>query len=187
MDLTEAIYGRRAVRAYAAAPVARDVLQKLVEAAVQAPSAMNEQAWLFTIVTDQALLARISRAAKAHLLATEAFGSRLAHMRDRLSDPDYQIFYGAPALILIAALEDGPFAVADCALAAQNLMLAAYASGLGSCWIGLAQPWLATAEGKAALGLSPRHVPIAPVIVGRPQAPAQAVPRKAPEIRWLGA
>ena len=74
----------------------------------------------------------------------------------------------------------------NCALAAQNLMLAAYAHGLGSCWIGFAQPWLATPEGRVALELQPGRIPRAPIIVGYPQSLPPAVPRRDPEIHWIG-
>ena len=65
-------------------------------------------------------------------------------------------------------------------------MLAAYAAGLGSCWIGFAQSFLATAEGKAAVGLPAACVPVAPIIVGHPKSVPPSVPRKPPEIRWIG-
>lgn len=77
------------------------------------------------------------------------------------------------------------WAVEDCALAAENLMLAAYAEGLGTCWIGLAQSWLATAEGKAALGLPAACLPVAPIIVGRPKSTPAPVGRNEPQIRWI--
>ena len=89
-------------------------------------------------------------------------------------------------MILISAVAQGPWIVEDCALAAENLMLAAYAAGLGSCWIGFAQSFLNTPEGKRALGLPAACVPVAPIIVGHPKAAPPAVARKAPEIRWVG-
>ena len=89
-------------------------------------------------------------------------------------------------LVVIAAAEPTDWAVEDCALAAENLMLAAYAKGLGTCWIGFAQHWLATADGKAALGVPATYAPIAPIIVGHPRRQPPPVPRKAPEIHWLG-
>jgi nitroreductase len=64
MDPKEAIYGRRAVREFTPKPVDEEVLRQLVDAAIQAPSAVNQQPWLFTVVQDKALLARISREAK---------------------------------------------------------------------------------------------------------------------------
>ncbi|MDB5651902.1 MAG: hypothetical protein JWL62_3422, partial [Hyphomicrobiales bacterium] len=67
----------------------------------------------------------------------------------------------------------------------ENLMLAACAAGLGSCWIGLAQGWLATPEGKAALGLDAGQLAVAPIIVGHTSDAPPAVPRRAPQIRWM--
>ena len=55
---------------------------------------------------------------------------------EMLNDPKFHIFYHAPVLVVIAAAEPTDWAVEDCALAAENLMLAAYAKGLGTCWIG---------------------------------------------------
>jgi len=108
------------------------------------------------------------------------------HLYEKLASADFQIFHHAPALIVISAPASDAWIAEDCALAGENLMLAAHDLGLGSCWIGLSQPWLATAEGRRALGLPDAHTPIAPIILGHPRAPAAAVPRKAPDIRWIG-
>ena len=83
-------------------------------------------------------------------------------------------------------MADVPWATEDCSLAAENLMLAACGAGLGTCWIGFAQSWLGTAEGKALLGLPAPYKPVAPIIVGHPSSAAPSVPRKEPEIRWIG-
>jgi nitroreductase len=184
MELLEAIDGRRSVREYTDEPVGDATLNALIEAAIKAPSAINQQPWSFVIVKDQALLQRISDQAKAHLLKA-SLGAPARPFRDMLNDPNFHIFYHAPVLVVIAAAEPTDWAVEDCALAAENLMLAAYAQGLGTCWIGFAQHWLATAEGKSALGLPPTYAPIAPIIVGHPRRRPAPVPRKAPNIRWI--
>jgi nitroreductase len=106
--------------------------------------------------------------------------------RDLLSDPDFQIFYHAPVLIVISAKELSSWAVEDCSLAGQNLMLAAYAAGLGTCWIGFAEPWLNTPEGKVVLGLGPESIPVAPIIVGHPKSAPAPAPRIEPEVHWIG-
>ena len=186
MDIHEAIAGRRAVRAYSAEAVDERTIRGLIDAAVHAPSAVNQQPWAFTVVRDQGVLDRVSRDAKAHMLATMPASPHSDHFRTLLGDPAFHIFYHAPVLILISATAPGPWNVEDCALAAENLMLAAYAAGLGSCWIGFAQGFLGTAEGKAALGLPAAWVPVAPIIVGRAKAAPPPVPRKLPEIRWVG-
>jgi len=61
-------------------------------------------------------------------------------------------------------------------------MLAAFAERLGTCWIGFAQSYLNTADGKAALGIPDAWIPVAPIIVGSPRGPAAPVSRKNPEI-----
>ena len=96
------------------------------------------------------------------------------------------MFYGAPVLIVIASANAGRWAVENCALAGENLMLSACAAGLGSCWIGLAQGWIATSAGKAALVLPQDCLPVAPIILGTPRTPTARVPRKDPRIRWIG-
>lgn len=185
MDLEQAIYSRRAVREYTDDDVGQPVLQKLIDAAIQAPSAVNEQPWLFVVVQDRARLALISREAKAHMLAQPPQNIALHRLHELRDDPDFDIFYHAPALIVIASATASRWAVENCALAAENLMLAAHAEGLGTCWIGLSQGWLGTSAGKAALELPAACLPVAPIIVGRPKSPPAPVPRKKPLIRWL--
>jgi nitroreductase len=186
MNVNDAIFGRRSVREYTPQPVDQKTIRRLIDAAVQAPNAVNQQPWSFSVLRDQDALDRISHDAKSHMLATMPATPHSDHFRSLLCNPDFHIFYHAPALILISATAQGPWIVEDCALAAQNLMLAAHADGLGTCWIGFAQDYLNTPEGKKVLGLSDACVPVAPIIVGYPRAAPPSVPRKEPEIRWVG-
>lgn len=186
MDLDEAIRGRRSARAHTSQPVDEETIRRLIDAAVHAPSATNAQPWAFTVVRDQDLLGRVSDAAKAHLLAAMPAGPRSDRYRSELADPDFHIFYHVPVLIVISETADGPWVVADCALAAENLTLAAHAVGLGTCWIGFAQGYLNMPDGKDALGLPPEWVPVAPIIVGHPTAVPPPVARREPETRWVG-
>jgi len=186
MDVNEAIVGRRSTREYTAQAVDEQTIRELIDAAVHAPSAVNQQPWMFTVVRDQSLLDRISREAKYHLLATMPAGGHSEHFRSLLTDPNFHIFYHAPALILISANAPSPWIIEDCALAAENLMLTAHAHRLGTCWIGFAQSFLNTPEGREILGLPPAWVPVAPIIVGHPKAVPASVPRKEAEIRWVG-
>jgi nitroreductase len=190
MNVEDAIFGRRSAREYSNQAVDEATILRLIDAAVQAPSAVNEQPWDFSVVRDQGLLANVSRDAKAHMAATMpkdrvAVGTA-SHFRALLGDPAFQIFHNAPVLILISGGTPGSWIVEDCALAAENLMLMAYSLGLGSCWIGFAQRYLSTPEGKRALGLPPACVPVAPIIVGYPSAPPTAVTRNEPKVRWVG-
>lgn len=186
MDLQQAIMGRRSVREYTEQAVDDDTISRLVDAAVNAPSAVNQQPYIFTVVRNQDVLARVSDAAKSHMLATMGGSPHAEHFRARLYDPKFHIFYYAPALILISATSPGAWIVEDCALAAENLMLAAYAADLGTCWIGFAQSFLNTEAGKNEFGLPVSCVPVAPVIVGHRKAAPPPVSRRAPVVRWIG-
>jgi len=187
MDLKEAIYTRRSVREFRTDPVNEKTLRELIEAAVQAPSAVNQQPCSFCVVRDKAVLTKISREAKAHMVRTSPVGLMSHHFEQILNDPNFDIFYHAPALIVISTVSEIAWAVEDCALAAENLMLTARGAGLGTCWIGFAQAWLGTSEGKAALKLPPAYKPVAPIIVGHPKSMSLPVLRREPEIRWLNA
>jgi nitroreductase len=186
MDINEAISGRRSTRDYTGQAVDEETVRRLIDAAVHAPSASNGQPWTFTVVRDQGLLDRISDAAKSHMLATLPAGPGSDRYRTMLGDASFQIFYHAPVMILISGIVQRPWVVEDCALAAENLMLAAYGVGLGTCWIGFAQGFLNTSEGKNALSLPATWVPVAPIIVGHPKIEIAPVYRKEPEIRWIG-
>ncbi len=186
MNLDQAIAGRRSVREYTGQAVDERIIERLILAAVLAPNAVNLQPWTFTVVRDQKLLDQISREAKLHLRATLPEGARTEHFRAMIDDPEFHIFYQAPVLILISGEADGPWIVEDCALAAENLMLSAHAAGLGTSWIGFAQTYLNTPAGKKLLGLPEAWVPVAPIILGHPKSMPGPVPRKAPEIRWVG-
>ncbi|MCW6511901.1 nitroreductase family protein [Lichenifustis flavocetrariae] len=185
MELDEAMAGRRAVREYMAQAVDERTIRLLIDDAMEAPSAVNGQPWTFTVVRNGSVLDRVSRDAKAHVLATTPADAVPAHFKSMLDDPDCQVFHHAPVLVQISAATENAWKVEDCALAAQNLMLGAYAVGLGSCWIGLAQGYLGTTAGKAALGLPVEWAPVAPIILGHPKAAAAPVPRKSPEIHWV--
>ena len=105
-----------------------------------------------------------------------------------LDNPDFNVFYDAGTLIVICAKRLGEFVTADCWLAAENLMLAACAMGLGSCCVGFAIPALHTRDTKHELGIPEGVDPIAAIIVGVPRGESPVVPRKPPEIlRWIAA
>ncbi len=74
MEFRQVVYSRRAVRAFKDRSIDRPTLQGLIETAVQAPSAVNEQPWSFTVVQEKSLLAHIAQQAKAHVLSLPPAG-----------------------------------------------------------------------------------------------------------------
>jgi nitroreductase len=189
MDLFETIYTRRAIRRFSDAAIDRNTILGLVDAAIHAPSAQDLQPWGFFVVQDRAVLNRISTAAKAHILNSASSLTKRAELKETLANPSFDIFYGAPALVVICAdgTSESEAPVEDCCLAAENFMLAAHAKGLGTCWIGLATPWLSTAGAKAELGLPERWTPVAPLILGESAHLPPPPRRKEPKIIWQGA
>jgi len=185
MKLIDAIYQRRSVRDYTERAVEQDLLRAVIAAAIQAPNAMNRQPWSFTVVTNRAALNRCSEQAKAYLLATLSSNPHLAGYRGHLESSSFNIFYNAPALIVISTSELDEMAQHDCCLAAENLMLAAHEHGLGTCWIGFAEPWLNQRDGKSALKIPAEHSCVAPIIIGYSRGETPAPPRHPPHITWI--
>ena len=122
--IIEAIKSRRAIRSYEEKPVSESAIQTMLEAATYAPSAINVQPWKFTIISNKEKIKHYSDIAKPAMLQTlpDIEDENLARFRANLTNPKYNIFYNAPLLIFISGVKS-PFAVYDCSMAAQNMML----------------------------------------------------------------
>lgn len=162
LDVFEAIRNRRSVRRYLRDPIPKETVEELLSAAIQAPSAGNAQPWRFIVVWDQKL---------REGLAAAAFGQGF------LAE--------APVVIVVCAdlerakrayRERGEqlYCLQDTAAAIQNLLLAATAKGLGTCWVG------AFDEGRVTelLGLPRGLRPVALIPVGKPGESPAARPRR---------
>jgi nitroreductase len=186
-DVFSAIYRRRAVREYTSEPVTREEVRTLLHAAIQAPSAINAQPWAFVVIQQPELLDRYERQAVALLMAEpvapEVAASglpELDRLRRRVTASGYRLFHGASTLVIVYATAAG--GVSDCFLAAQNLMLAAWAMGLGTCPIGLASPLFNRPEVKRALGVPPEWVAALPIVVSCPSGRTPQTARRPPDI-----
>jgi nitroreductase len=184
MNVNDAITGRSSVRDYTPKKVDNASVRLLLEAAIHAPTAIDEEPWAFIVIQDKAILNRLSDEAKEILNSGSdpIHVSGTSHLSDHLVSPEFNTFYNATTLIVICARPIGAFVAADCWLAAQNLMLAAYAQGLGTCVIGLAVTALNTLEWKKELGIPADVTAFVPIIVGVPVSETPPVPRKPPEI-----
>jgi len=130
-NLINGMIERRSVREYLDKPVPLDTLELIVKAGAHAPSSMNTQPWHFTVIQNAERIARVTETLKAAASA-EGVPDFLAKF---VSAPAYTVNYGAPVFIIISGDRSRSPSVNDCTLAAGNMMLAAYALGLGSCWI----------------------------------------------------
>lgn len=133
--MLELMKTRRSIRKYKADPVPQEVLDQIIEAGLYAPSGMGQQNTIIVQVTDKALRDEIARQ------NCEIGGW----------EPGFDPFYGAPAMLIVLAKKDWPNRVYDGSVVMENLMLAAHALGLGSCWIHRAKEEFETPWGKDLL------------------------------------
>ena len=148
MDAMEAILTRRSIRKYTKQPVPDEVLKELLEAAMCAPSAGNQQPWCFVVIKDRKILDEIP---KFHTYA--------------------QMLKEAPVAVLVCCDSDlqlGEFGVQDCSAATQNILLAAHAKGLGAVWLGVYPREQRVTAIKKLLNLPEHIIPISLISIGYP-------------------
>ncbi|HYW95190.1 MAG TPA: nitroreductase family protein [Bacteroidales bacterium] len=118
MNLLETILKRRSIRQYSDKAVEREKTEKVIRAAMFAPSGVNRRPWHFIVVDDRNIMEKIMAV-----------------------HPNSMMLKTAPQAILVCGDEqqqhDTGYWIADCGAATENLLLAATALGLGSCWIGV--------------------------------------------------
>lgn len=184
MTVLDAIHANRAARSFLPDVVDQPTIQKLLEAAVQAPTAMHLEPWAFAVVQDAVKLKRLSDRAKELIIEhADSFpAEKRDHFIQRAQDPSFNVFYNANTLVVLYGKPIGLFVQADCWLATENLLLAACHFGLGGCVIGLAINALNTPEWKAALGVPAAYTAYAPIILGFPEGEAPAKTRRKPEV-----
>jgi nitroreductase len=191
LSALDVIFTRRSVRAYTPYTLDRSTVLALLDAAVQAPTAMHAEPWLFVVIQGEETLKRYSDIAKTTWLDEMETHLDLHRPRDvdrerflaQLRDPGFSLFYDAGTLVVIYGRTKGPFVIADCWLAAENLMLAACALGLGTCVIGSAVAALDSPDAKAEFGVPADAFAVAPIIIGVPAGPApEALSRRDPEV-----
>ncbi len=107
----EVLQTRRSIRAYTEEPVERGIIEEIIDCARLAPTAMNDQPWDFIVLTAREDLSRIP--------------PMLGHAE----------FIGQAAFAVLVLARETSYAVEDCSAATENLLIAAAAHGIGSCWV----------------------------------------------------
>ena len=163
--ILECMETRRSVRAYLPNEVPEEKLERILRAGLYAASGMGRQSAMILCVTDKALRDRLMRM-NAAIMGT----------------PEKDPFYGAPCVLVVLADRSIPTAVYDGSLVLGNMMLAAHAEGLGSCWIHRAREEFDSDEGKAILhdlGVEGNYEGVGHLIVGYADgAEPEAKPRR---------
>lgn len=136
------IYERRSIRNFCPDAVSDDAIMEIIRAGTYAPSAINIQPWRFVVIKNRQHIKRLSDKAKELWveMSKNAQKPELQRLADIVSRPGFDVFFNAPLLIMIFAHQEAFMPQVDCAFAAENMMLAAWSMGLGSSWVGLAQP-----------------------------------------------
>lgn len=182
------IYQRRSVRSYSDKEVPDEIIREIIRAGTYAPTAVNKQPWRFVVVKNRQLIDEYDdRARKAFLAAfKDTENPDLVRYVQYLSKPKTRILYGAPVFILVFASPDAINEL-DCALAAENMMLAAHSLGLGSCWIGLAAGLGNDTEFLKEAGVPEGYKLIAPLIFGYPAMENLNAPARNADVilKWI--
>lgn len=159
----EDLMNRRSIRKYKPEQISRQELDTVLNAGICAPTGMNRQSPILIAVQNKQVRDKLSK------MNAAVMGSD--------SDP----FYGAPTVIVVLAAAESPHAVQDGSLVMGNLMNAAKAIGLGSCWINRAKEMFETEEGKQLLaqwGVQGDYIGIGHCILGYPDEEPAMKPRK---------
>lgn len=147
MELLALMKHRRSIRRFETKQIEEEALRQILEAGLYAPSAGGRQGAIFAVCQDQAVnqrLGKIKRANSRFRMAEN--GSYISTEQPSIVDDPKLVssFYDAPTVITLFTPRDFLFSAEDCAVAAENMMLAADALGIGSCYIG--QGWTAFAD-----------------------------------------
>jgi F420 biosynthesis protein FbiB-like protein len=189
-DILTAIQSRRSVRYYTSEAVPRPVIDRLLEAACWSPSAHNRQPWRFAIVTTATMKTTLAQAMGEQLRADRlADNDPLPVIEADVARSHRRISGGTVIIIICLSMNDMDkypdarrqnaehiMAVQGAAMAAQNLMLAAYAEGLGACW--LCAPLFAPQAVKDILGLPRDWAPQGLLTLGYPESEPKPKARK---------
>lgn len=155
---------RRSIRKYKPDMIPEDVLNRIIEAGTYAATGMGKQSPIIIAVTNKEIRDKFSKM-NAEIMGVD-------------SDP----FYGAPVVLIVLADKSRPTYVYDGSLVMGNLMLAAHAEGIGSCWIHRAKEEFESAEGKAflkSLGIEGDYEGIGHCVLGYVDGEEpKAMPRK---------
>ncbi len=138
MEALEALVTRRSTRNYKPDPVEQEKIDKILEAGRQAPSGGNNQTSHFFVIRNREVLDKLivmTEKAFAAMEVTENTYASMKHSINASKKGGYVFCYNAPVLIVIANRKGYGNNIADCACAIENMMVAANALDLGSCWI----------------------------------------------------
>lgn len=180
-ETLRSILGRRSIRTYKSDNVPKELIDALVQAGLYAPSAKGRQSCHLCVIHNPDRIRQLNQALKQ---ASKAPGHDT--YRDYVASEDYSVNYSTAPLFVIATHPPGSPG-ADCAVALENMMVAAHSLGLGSCWINQLGPVdtepgfrallteLGVPEGNRVAGAACFGYPAAPAPVPVPRTDARYI------------
>jgi nitroreductase len=184
----DAINKRRSVRSYQSKAVPKDLIKAIIDAGNEAPSAMNSQPWRFVVVEDGEVKKKLLQAALPNTkkilgMLKESDPARYEAITKRLSEMPDPVYYSAPVIVFV--IGSGRYSHHSCPLACENMMLAAYSMGLGSCWVGFGAMVTEDAETMKLLDLQADETIFGPILLGYPEEQPERPTKKEPSVTWL--
>lgn len=186
-EIIRNIKARRSVRNYLDRPVSEESVKAIIDAGIYAPTGFGSEPWFFVVVQNKEMMKRMSDYCKPKLLAQlqDIPNDNVADFKKQLAHEDFDIFYGAPVLVIVLGSNAGFTTDYDCAMCAQNMMLAATSMGIGSCWVGTACFIQDNVEFMSELGIPYDYRVIAPIVFGYEGKAEERSPRQEPRAVWI--
>jgi nitroreductase len=199
-NIIKQIKERRSIRSYTDQPVSKEKINEIIQTGRYAPSATNRQPWRFIVITNKRMIDDISEAIKdeIHKILRKRFILKIFYpslknektiqfLTGLIVSKEDMLFFDAPVLIFVVT-KKRRFNDESCACCAQNMMLAADALDLGSCWIGFAHFLGLNKEWMKKIGV-PKGFHIASALVfGHPKKKPSHAPLRKPTadvINWI--
>jgi len=153
-EVLKTIKSRRSVRAYKPEQIKDEELSLIIEAGIYAPTGHNDQPWHFTVIQDRELIRDIN--IKCKLKMAE---SNIEWARNIAANPNSDITYNAPCLIIVSGRKTGVSWQIDCSAAVENMLLAAESLNIGSVWLGLVRFYFSYDGAAKSLGIPEGYEP----------------------------
>lgn len=173
-QVLEVIKRRRSIRKYKPEQISDDELSHIVEAGRLAPSGGNNQTNHFMVIQNEEVLSELKQLAAGEFSKMEVTDNTYKSLKSAILQSkkgSYEFTYHAPTLVVVANARGYGNAMADCAVALENMMLAAASINIGSCWVNQLK-WLADNDiikmYMARLGLAENEVICGGLILGYP-------------------
>ena len=175
--VTDLMMSRRSIRAYKDKAISRETLNEILKCGINAPNGKNLQSYEIRVIDSPALIDSITKAVvtdKPDIAQREGFKN---------------IFVNAPCVVCIAYDTNYDMAQIDCGLLGENIILAAWAKGIGSCCLGSSARWILDSPSAKPyldrMAFSKGYELLYCIALGYPDETPDAKPRRNDMIRFM--